>query len=560
MLFPQGETSPKPHNDGSYLVFARKYRPQDFSTLIGQNHLIDILRNAFDAQRIAHAYILTGVRGVGKTTTARILAKGFNCTGMSDKIVTAPTISPCGLCHNCISITSGKNIDVFEMDAASRTGIDDIREIIDSLPYKPLTCRYKVFIIDEVHMLSKSAFNGLLKTLEEPPSHVKFIFATTEIHKIPATILSRCQRLDLKRVEIKTLIQHFETICTQENITYDISALAKIARVADGSVRDGLSLLDQAVASGNEAVTLEAVSQMLGTSQTGEILEILELCQLYDASAVLRKFYDLYVAGFDPILFIKELLRHIEWLIRFKHTPELAEDLSLPEDLRQKAKELAEKLTIPLLSRMWDIALKACNDIIKAPDPLAVCEVALIRMIYGLNVPDPLALLHHAPSSALEPQKKNLDPLKPVIAPANIKNLDILTFEDLLKLLSEKRALNLKKTLEMDYIISDYQGAEMTLCPVSQNSSSVLGLQAIAKELEYLTQKKWVLHLKQTQEGKTKRAEILEIKELQIKQAEQHPIVQAVYETFAGAKIIDIKEIKMDNSLVNPEHNHLEEE
>lgn len=560
MLFSQGGTSPKPHNDGSYLVFARKYRPQDFSTLIGQNHLIDILRNAFQAERIAHAYILTGVRGVGKTTTARILAKGFNCTGTDTNKITSPTITPCGICHNCTSITAGKNIDVFEMDAASRTGIDDIREIIESLPYKPLTCRYKVFIIDEVHMLSKSAFNGLLKTLEEPPGHVKFIFATTEIHKIPATILSRCQRLDLKRVEIKTLIEHFETICTQENISYDVSALAKIARAADGSVRDGLSLLDQAVASGNESVTLEAVSQMLGTSQTGDMLEILELCSLYDAPAVLRKFHYLYGAGFDPILFIKEVLRHIEWLIRFKHTPELAEDLSLSEDLRHKAKELADKLTIPLLSRMWDIALKACHDITKAPDPVAVCEVALIRIIYGLNVPDPLALLQNASSSAPEVQKKNPEPLESVVAPVHTQSPDVSTFENLLKVFSEKRALTLKKTLEMDYIISDYKDGEMTLCPVSQNSSSVLSLQSIAKELEYLTQKKWSLHLKQTQEGKTKRAEILETKDLKIKQAEDHPIVQAVYETFAGAKIIDIKEIKIDNPLVNPEQNHLEEE
>ena len=392
MLFQDSDLPENKSENDSYLVFARKYRPLNFDSLIGQSHLVQTLSNAFEANRIAHAYVLTGVRGVGKTTTARILAKGLNCTGPDNNLL-EPTLKPCGVCSNCTSITDGKNIDVYEMDAASRTGINDIREIIESLPYKPLSCRYKVFIIDEVHMLSTAAFNGLLKTLEEPPGHVKFIFATTEIHKIPATILSRCQRIDLKRVDIETLRQHFAHICDLEKVTYDDAALAQIARAADGSVRDGLSLLDQAVARGGGHISSEALSDMLGASQTDECLNIIEACIEYNAEKALELWNAFYKTGCDPQLFAKEILRHIEWIIRFKNAPNLAEDLSLSEELRSKGKACAEKISMPILSRMWDITLKSISDMAHAPDPYAVCEVMIVRMIYGMKLPDPASLL-----------------------------------------------------------------------------------------------------------------------------------------------------------------------
>ena len=550
VLFQDSDLPENKKENDSYLVFARKYRPLNFDTLIGQSHLVQTLSNAFDAGRIAHAYVLTGVRGVGKTTTARILAKGLNCTG-EDGTLVEPTLKPCGVCSNCTSITDGKNIDVYEMDAASRTGINDIREIIESLPYKPLSCRYKVFIIDEVHMLSTAAFNGLLKTLEEPPAHVKFIFATTEIHKIPATILSRCQRIDLKRVDIETLRDHFAHICGLENVTFDDAALAQIARAADGSVRDGLSLLDQAVARGGGHISVDCLSDMLGSSQTDECLNIIESCLEYNAEKALELWNNFYKTGYDPKLFAKELLRHIEWIIRFKNAPQIAEDLSLSEELRQKGKACAEKVSMPILSRMWDIALKSISDMTIAPDPYAVCEVMIVRMVYGMKLPDPVALMQAAKyksSNQTEAaEKKTLksakvqfsEPLKEITLDAP-KRLSFNDYTELSYLLKERRSLTLKKSLEMDYVIEKYNIGEIHLSHVSGADPSLTPLQ-IAKELHHITQTEWQIYLSDnTSSGMTKREEIKNAKKKDMELMKDNKIVKAIFTYFPDAKMADI--------------------
>jgi DNA polymerase-3 subunit gamma/tau len=554
VLFPEIETQTVSQSS-SYLVFARKYRPQNFQELIGQNHLVDILTNAFDSDRIAHAYILTGVRGVGKTTTARILAKGLNCLAY-DK----PTINPCGICSNCLSITAGKNIDVFEMDAASRTGIDDIREIIDSIPYKPLNCRYKVYIIDEIHMLSKQAFNGLLKTLEEPPAHVKFIFATTEIHKILPTVLSRCQRLDLKRVDIKTLTAFFAKILTAENISYDTGAIAKIARSSDGSVRDGLSLLDQAVAASPHHVTTESISEMLGVAQGDEILNIIDACLTYNPADALNLFNTLYEAGFDCTLFVKELLRTTEWLVRLKFTPDIANDVSLNESFIVKSTEIANAIDVHLLSRMWDISLKATQDIKIAPDSKAVCEMALIRMSYGLSLPDPVMMYKkiitaHRDSNAIqespEDEKKNFNasPASPSLG-LGVKpkpSVMITDLAQLSKFLLDNRLLDLIRLLEVKAIIHDFRQGYIQLSQATSYEITPKDIQLLKTSLDTLTQTVWTINFKTDTHGTPDTAHHKSIYEIKkehkntlIDAAHTDTIIKAVFTYFPDAKITQV--------------------
>lgn len=552
MLFPVDDNNSK--NDSGYLVFARKYRPLNFDTLIGQSHLIEILSNAFSSKRIAHAYVLTGVRGVGKTTTARILAKGFNCTGTADNPITEPTLKPCGVCNNCISITAGKNIDVYEMDAASRTGINDIREIIDSLPYKPLTCRYKVFIIDEVHMLSTAAFNGLLKTLEEPPAHVKFIFATTEIHKIPATVLSRCQKIDLKRVDVQTLTNHFEHICHLENIECDIVALARIARAADGSVRDGLSLLDQAVAKGAGKITLESIADMFGGNYADDCLEILQACFDYNAPLALELWHKLYSSGCDASVFTKEFIRLIEWVMRFKLTPVLANDISLSETMRQTASELATKTPVPLLSRMWEISVKITEILPHVPDSYAACEMMLIRCVYGMNIPDIRALETHTPQAEEDEKKKPLILNNPV--PSEKKSeekieiatsLEVITpletFEALLEFLSNRRQLDLKHFLMSETVLKNYGWGTLEVQIFSEKPK--LSEMNVRQSLGDLTQIGWRVSFELVQKkDETVKTHLEQIKEQKQDMIEQikgnNLIVKEILKQFPDVQI-DVK-------------------
>ncbi len=376
---------------GAYRVLARKYRPSTFAELIGQEAMVRTLTNAIATGRIAHAFILTGVRGVGKTTTARIIARALNCIGPDGK--GGPTASPCGVCEPCRAIADDRFVDVMEMDAASRTGVDEIRELTDGVRYKPVAARFKIYIIDEVHMLSKAAFNALLKTLEEPPPDVKFIFATTEIHKVPVTVLSRCQRFSLRRVPQDMLAAHYAAISEKEGIKAEPQGIAFIARAADGSVRDGLSILDQAMALGGEAITEASVRDMLGIADRGLVFDLLEAALKGDAGAALAQMKSLYEGGADPIIVLQDLLELAHFLTRLKLAPNAGEgDLAVEGD-RGRGLPLAQKLGIPALTRTWQLLLKGLEEAQAAPSPLQAAEMVLVRLAYIADLPSPAEII-----------------------------------------------------------------------------------------------------------------------------------------------------------------------
>jgi DNA polymerase-3 subunit gamma/tau len=368
-----------------YRVLARKYRPVDFTTLIGQEAMVRTLRNAIATGRIAHAFMLTGVRGVGKTTTARIIARALNCVGPDGK--GGPTIDPCGVCANCVAITEDRHVDVIEMDAASRTGIDDVKELIEGVRYRPVSARYKVYIIDEVHMLSDKAFNALLKTLEEPPPHVKFVFATTEIRKVPVTVLSRCQRFDLKRVPLEVLVEHFAGIAAQEKVEISPEALALLARAADGSVRDGLSMLDQAIAHGGGVVDAAQVRDMLGLADRSRVLDLFEKTMRGDSKAVIAALGEMHDSGADPVVILQDLLELTHWVTRLKVAPEAGTNSADSE--RALGLAMATKLSLASLTRAWTLLMKGLQETLAAPSPLRAAEMALIRLCYAADLPSP---------------------------------------------------------------------------------------------------------------------------------------------------------------------------
>jgi DNA polymerase-3 subunit gamma/tau len=373
-----------------YRVLARKYRPTTFDDLIGQDAMVRILRSAFALNRIAHAFMLTGVRGVGKTTTARIIARALNCVGADG--TGGPTPDPCGVCDNCKSILADRHPDVIEMDAASRTGVDDVREIIEATRFRPMQARTKVFIIDEVHMLSRNAFNALLKTLEEPPPHVKFVFATTEIRKVPVTVLSRCQRFDLRRIPVAMLAAHYAKIAAAEDVAVEAEALGAIARAADGSVRDGLSLLDQAIAQGVGAdgtVSAAAVADMLGIADRGVIFDLMEAVMQGRAADALAITDRAYALGADLGLLLGDLLELTHTLSRLRSVPALRESQELPEAERVRGGALADALPIPVLGRAWQMLLKGVAEVEAAPDRRAAAEMVLIRLCHVADLPSP---------------------------------------------------------------------------------------------------------------------------------------------------------------------------
>ena len=384
----------------AYRVLARKYRPRHFDELIGQNALVRTLTNAIESGRIAHAFMLTGVRGVGKTTTARIIAKALNYTGPDG--TAGPTTGPTDDCDVCRAIAEDRHPDVMEMDAASRTGVDDIREILDGVRYAPVSARYKIYIIDEVHMLSKNAFNALLKTLEEPPSHVKFIFATTEIRKVPVTVLSRCQRFDLKRVDIATLADHYQKICGLENVTAEGDALTMIARAADGSVRDGLSLLDQAMALTGDAITVSQVRDMLGLADRSRILDMLEFSLKGECEPALTIMDDMARGGADALVVVQDLLELTHLLTRYRAVPALVEkDNAVSPDLKARLVTLSSALSMPSLGRAWQLLLKGVGEVQSAPRQRAALEMLLIRLAYTSDLPDPGDLIRKIKSGDL---------------------------------------------------------------------------------------------------------------------------------------------------------------
>ena len=390
-----------------YRVLARKYRPSSFEALIGQDALVRTLSNAIEMGRVAHAFILTGVRGVGKTTTARIIARALNCVGSDGK--GGPTVDPCGVCDNCVSIRDDRHVDVFEMDAASRTGVDDVRELIEGVRYRPVSARYKVYIIDEVHMLSRNAFNALLKTLEEPPEHVKFIFATTEIRKVPVTVLSRCQRFDLRRVEMERLAEHFKWVAGQEGVLVDDHALHLIARAADGSVRDGLSLLDQALAPRTDKLDVEAVRNMLGLADRAQVYDLFDQVMAGDIAGALDRFDTMYHDGADPLVVLQDILDVVYWLTRIKTAPTVADAAYTPELERTRGKEMATNLSMPTLTRAWQLMLKGVGEVQSAPNAVQAAQMALVRLAHASALPSPAALVRQLTAAA-----SSGDPATPV--------------------------------------------------------------------------------------------------------------------------------------------------
>ncbi len=409
-----------PPANRSYQVLARKYRPQTFTDMIGQEVLVRTLTNAFAADRVAPAFIFTGVRGTGKTTTARIVAKCLNCVGPDG--TGGPTIAPCGVCENCRAIAEDRHLDVVEMDAASRTGVDDIREILDGVRYRPMTARNKVYIIDEVHMLSRNAFNALLKTLEEPPDNVTFIFATTEIRKVPITVLSRCQRFDLRRIPADVLAEYLAKLAAAEGATVSDEALRLLARAADGSARDGLSLLDQAIAHGGPGgggdTDEHRVRAMIGLADAGLVYDIFDDLMAANPASALGHLRDMYDAGADPIVVVQDLLHLTHWLTRVLVVPSAADDATATQLERTRGVEIARRLSVPVLSRTWQVLMKGLAEVQVAPSALQAAEMVLIRLAHMADMPPPADLIRRIQGAGQAPAASTAGSATPTAPPA----------------------------------------------------------------------------------------------------------------------------------------------
>lgn len=525
-----------------YRVLARKYRPQRFSELIGQEAMVQTLGNAIKRDRLAHAFLMTGVRGVGKTSTARLIAKALNCIGPDGQ--GGPTIDPCGVCEPCVAIAEGRHIDVVEMDAASNTGVDDVREIIEAVRYAAVSARYKVYIIDEVHMLSKNAFNALLKTLEEPPPHVKFLFATTEINKVPVTVLSRCQRFDLRRIPADVLANHFAGIAEKEAVVVEPEALALVARAAEGSVRDGLSILDQAIAHADDAgagVTASAVREMLGLSDRGAVRALFQLLLAGDAMAVLAALKDQHDLGVEPLSILRGLMEAC-------HGVTLAK-VGAPADPAQSAEEraafeaLAGTLSFALLHRLWQMLLKGHDEVARAADPREALDMALLRLVYASMLPDPGALIGQLENgqggNAARAVPLASSASAPAPAMASAPHVDLPADLPALIALLEKGG-----KMQMAQMLHDYAGLvryaapEVALHPVRPLPSDFARDLALA--LKGLTGVVWQVALSETPGAPSLRQQE-EAREAAAREAIlAHPVFEAAREAFPGAELISL--------------------
>jgi len=565
-MFPDDPPVPAPAAAKSpYLVLARKYRPLSFAQLIGQDAMVQTLRNAFKSGRIHHAFILTGVRGVGKTTTARILARAFN---YEDETGRHPTLDFDKEGIHDRAIIEGRHVDVVEMDAASNTGINDIREIIDSVKYGPVSAPYKVYIIDEVHMLSTAAFNGLLKTLEEPPPYVKFIFATTEIRKVPVTILSRCMRFDLRRVPPETMTAHLIDLLGRENIGYEPEALAMIVRAGEGSVRDNQSLLDQAISHGDGKVTTATVKAMLGLgdrARTIDLFEALMAGRIGDALTNLRELYD---AGADPQTIIADLCDFTHLVTRIKVVPAAADDVSLTPDERTRGAQLAQKLGMRALSRTWQILFKGYDEVQQAGNALQAAEMVLVRLAYASDLPTPDELIAKlgnlpppapsqpapvargngggsaggGPSAARQYQPEVAPRFEaapsqqaiPQAAPQAFANPR--SYAELVALAGEKRDVLVKIALEQSLRPVSIGDGRLEVALVENADPGII--QTLSARLKLWTNRQWMITLKtDAQHVPTMREQREERQEAVRQEAHQDPLVQAILETFPGATV-----------------------
>lgn len=571
-----------------YRVLARKYRPQNFDDLIGQEPMVQTLSNAFRTGRIAQAYMLTGVRGVGKTTTARILARALNFKSDS---IDQPTIDLSKDGDHCQAIVEGRHMDVIEMDAASHTGIDAMRDLIDSAQYRPSTARYKVYIVDEVHMLSGSAFNALLKTLEEPPEHVKFIFATTEIRKVPVTVLSRCQRFDLRRIEAGTLTAHLASICEHESVKAEEDALAMIARAADGSVRDSLSMLDQAIAHSSQekdaAISAETMRNMLGLSDRARIVDLFEHVMKGDIASALGELKEQYNTGAEPSVVLTDLADFIHLVTRLKYVPDTENDRALSEIERTRGKEFADKLSVRILGRAWQMLLKGLSEVSNTDRPLAVAEMVLVRMTHASSLPTPdelakqgvdanaprtapmgqsaegasagTASMTAPPSAPLAPggnqpmmsgdqsggQVLAMKKPEPVAEKAPEPNepskpfRTVSTFEQLIFLVEDKRDLALKTAIKRHIRLVSFSDGRIEMNLVENPPRDFLP--TLGKRLEEWTGKRWMLSVSK-EEGAATLAEVeRKESEARLDDARSNPAVEAILKQFPGSKIVDIR-------------------
>ena len=575
----EGEAS----SNGSYRVLARKYRPATFDDLIGQDAMVRTVSNAFEAARIPQAWILTGVRGVGKTTTARILARALNFE-LPDGSITGPAIRMPVIGVHCQAIMESRHIDVIEMDAASHNGVDDVRQINDAIRYAPVSARYKVYILDEVHMLSTQAFNALLKTLEEPPPHAKFIFATTEIRKVPITILSRCQRFDLRRVDAGLLVTHLQAIAGKEAIEVEPEALALIARAAEGSVRDALSLLDQAIAHAAGSVQAEHVRQMLGLADRARVIDLFEALMRGDIAAALNELRAQYDIGADPAVVLADLAEFTHFVTRVKVVPSVADDPALIEIERARGRACAEKLSMRVLSRTWQMLLKGMAEVAAAGRPLAAAEMVLVRIAYAADLPTPEDVIRsldengqasrvQAPAPAVPPAAAASPPRfeaprfeasrvetsrggpRAALAPSSDPSarlpaaepsapaLVVGRFEDLIALAAQKRDLGVKLALERDVRLVRCEDGRLEI-GLQQSAAKTL-VNDLARKFSQWTNRRWMVVVSAEQGEATVKSQS-EARQAELKTGVRaDPLVQAVLARFPGAEIVDVRKGEM---------------
>jgi DNA polymerase-3 subunit gamma/tau len=569
-LFGGPEPPPIAEKAAAYRVLARKYRPTGFPDLIGQEVMVRTLRNAFALNRIAHAFMLTGVRGVGKTTTARIIARALNCIGPDG--MGGPTPEPCGVCANCVAILADRHPDVMEMDAASNTGVDDVREIIDATRFKPMQARTKVFIVDEVHMLSRNAFNALLKTLEEPPPHIKFVFATTEIRKVPITVLSRCQRFDLRRITVAELSALFARISAAEKVAVSAGAIDLIARAADGSARDGLSLLDQAIARvDGEEVTAADVTDMLGLAGRTLVFDLMDALMAGDPAAALAITDRAHAHGADLGLMLNDLLELVHMLTRLKSVPGLRDGQALPEAERTRGAALADKLSIPTLGRAWQMLLKGSQEVEQALDRRAAAEMVLIRLCYVADLPPPGELVRKLTIAGAEPRPAALPSSgassgapsggggvravangAPVLqaAPSAQPNPDVppapvlSSFRDVAALVAERREPMLHSYLLHAVHLVRFAPGVIELRPepdAPRDLASRLGAL-----LQDATGTRWTIALSTSPGEPTLAAQGVAADAARRETAAQHPLVLAIMQAFPGARMQAVRDTTAD--------------